>query len=140
MTASPETPSANQMWGGRFAERPDALMEAIGRIRRRRLPVSFPFEFRTVAGDDIWMSPMNRGPVASVSMHQYARQDWRPVFAEVEPLFRAAGGRPHWAKRHSLTRADVDTLYPMAERFRGVRRAVDPGAKFLNPHLSELFS
>ena len=118
----------------------DALMEAIGRIRRRRLPVSFPFEFRTVAGDDIWMSPMNRGPVASVSMHQYARQDWRPVFAEVEPLFRAAGGRPHWAKRHSLTRADVDALYPMAERFRSLRRTVDPGAKFLNPHLSELFS
>ena len=29
MTASPDTKSANQMWGGRFAEGPDAIMQAI---------------------------------------------------------------------------------------------------------------
>jgi argininosuccinate lyase len=29
MTASPDTPSANQMWGGRFASGPDAIMQAI---------------------------------------------------------------------------------------------------------------
>ncbi|MEY4696460.1 MAG: argininosuccinate lyase [Pseudomonadota bacterium] len=29
MTASPDTTSANQMWGGRFAEGPDAIMQAI---------------------------------------------------------------------------------------------------------------
>ncbi len=29
MTASPKTPSANQMWGGRFAAGPDAIMQAI---------------------------------------------------------------------------------------------------------------
>jgi argininosuccinate lyase len=29
MTASPDTPSANQMWGGRFAAGPDAIMQAI---------------------------------------------------------------------------------------------------------------
>lgn len=29
MTASPKTPAANQMWGGRFAAGPDAIMQAI---------------------------------------------------------------------------------------------------------------
>jgi argininosuccinate lyase len=29
MTAAPATPAANQMWGGRFAEGPDAIMQAI---------------------------------------------------------------------------------------------------------------
>ncbi len=29
MTASPKTPAANAMWGGRFAEGPDAIMQAI---------------------------------------------------------------------------------------------------------------
>jgi argininosuccinate lyase len=29
MTASPKTPAANTMWGGRFAEGPDAIMQAI---------------------------------------------------------------------------------------------------------------
>jgi FAD-linked oxidoreductase len=117
-----------------------ALSEAITWIRKKRLPVAFPFEFRWAAGDDIWMSPFNRGPGASISMHQYAPMAWRAIFAEAEAIFRAVGGRPHWAKRHTLTREDVDALYPMAERFRAVRRAADPGGKFLNPHLDALFA
>ncbi len=118
----------------------DTLDEVVGWIRRKRLPVSFPFEFRVVAPDEIWMSPMNAGPVAAISMHQYAKMPWRTLFADAETIFRAHGGRPHWAKRHTLTRADVDALYPMAERYREVRRAADPQGKFLNPHLSELFA
>ncbi|MES1970851.1 MAG: D-arabinono-1,4-lactone oxidase [Pseudomonadota bacterium] len=118
----------------------ETLDELVGWIRRKRLPVSFPFEFRIVAPDDIWMSPMNAGPVAAISMHQYARMPWRDAFAEGEAIFRAHGGRPHWAKRHTLSRADVDALYPMAERYREVRRAVDPAGKFLNTHMAELFS
>jgi len=112
----------------------------VGWIRRKKLPVAFPFEFRIVAPDDIWMSPMNAGPVAAISMHQYARMPWRDLFGGGEAIFRAHGGRPHWAKRHSLSRTDVDALYPMAERYRAVRRAADPGGKFLNTHLAELFS
>jgi len=118
----------------------EALSAVVDWIRKKRLPVSFPFEYRTVAGDDIWMSPMNRGPVAAISMHQYALMPWRSLFADAEAIFRDHGGRPHWAKRHTLSRADVDTLYPMAERYREVRRAVDPGGKFLNAHMAELFS
>ncbi|MEO7170673.1 MAG: D-arabinono-1,4-lactone oxidase [Sphingomonas sp.] len=118
----------------------EALDEVVAWIRRRRLPVSFPFEYRVVAGDDIWMSPMNRGPVAAISMHQYAAMPWRDLFADAEEIFRAHGGRPHWAKRHTLSRGDVDALYPMAERYRTVRRAADPQGKFLNAHLEALFS
>ncbi len=117
-----------------------ALDELVGWIRRKRLPISFPFEYRTVAGDDIWMSPMNAGPVAAISMHQYAKMPWAGHFAAAEAILRAHGGRPHWAKRHTLTRSDVDALYPAAERFRAVRRAADPGDKFLNSHLEALFS
>ena len=118
----------------------ETLTEVVTWIRRKRLPVSFPFEFRVVAPDDIWMSPMNAGPVAAISMHQYAKMPWRELFAGGEAIFRAHGGRPHWAERHTLLREDIDALYPMAERYREVRRAADPAGKFLNPHLAELFS
>jgi FAD/FMN-containing dehydrogenase len=118
----------------------DALTDVVTWIRKKRLPVSFPFEFRTVAADNIWLSPMNKGPVAAISMHQYARMPWRDLFRDAEAIFRSHGGRPHWAKRHTLTRGDVDKLYPMAERYREVRRAADRQGKFLNPHLSELFA
>jgi FAD-linked oxidoreductase len=118
----------------------ETLDEVVAWIRRKRLPVAFPFEFRVVAADDIWMSPMNNGPVAAISMHQYAKMPWRGLFADAEAIFREHGGRPHWAKRHTLTRPDVDLLYPMAERYREVRRSVDPAGKFLNRHMTELFS
>ena len=117
-----------------------AIQEVIAWIRAEKLPVTFPFEFRWAAADDIWLSPFNKGPGASISMHQYAKMPFRKLFAEAEKMFRAAGGRPHWAKRHTLTRDDVTALYPMAERFREVRRGFDPQGKFLNAHLAELFS
>ena len=116
------------------------LKATIDWIRRRELPVAFPFEFRWAAGDDIQLSPMNRGPVASVSMHQYAPMPWRGLFEEAEAMFRDAGGRPHWGKRHTVGRDDVDALFPEAERFRATRRAHDPEGRFLNAHLGALFA
>jgi FAD-linked oxidoreductase len=119
---------------------PEALRAAIAEVRRRRFPIIFPFEFRTVAADDIWLSPMHAGPCVSISFHQYARMDWKTPFAAIEPVFAAAGGRPHWAKRHSLTSAEVLRLYPMAARWGEVRKRVDPAAKFMNASLRDLFA
>jgi FAD-linked oxidoreductase len=117
-----------------------ALKEVINWIKKRKLPVTFPFEFRLTAADDIWLSPFNATPGASISMHQYAKMHWRDLFAQAEPIFRAHGGRPHWAKRHTLTARDVDALYPDAAKFKSVRDAVDPGAKFANAHLMQTFA
>lgn len=115
------------------------LGEVIRWIRARRLPVIFPFEFRWTAADDIWLSPFNRGPCASISMHQYVKRPWQVLFRDAEPILRGAAGRPHWAKRHSLTARDVFALYPRAREFCAVRRAVDPEGKFANPQLAQLF-
>ncbi|HMG52267.1 MAG TPA: D-arabinono-1,4-lactone oxidase [Kofleriaceae bacterium] len=116
-----------------------ALREAIRWIRRRRRAVIFPFEFRWTAADDIWLSPFNRGPCASISVHQYARRSWQALFRDLEPIFRDHAGRPHWAKRHTLTAPDVFALYPRAAEFCAVRREVDPQGKFANDHLTRLF-
>jgi len=119
---------------------PDTLRAAMAEVRGRALPIIFPFEFRTVAADDIWLSPMNAGPCVSISFHQYAKMPWREAFAAVEAVFQAAGGRPHWAKRHSLTSDDVLRLYPMARRWGVARRDADPEGKFMNAHLRQLFA
>ncbi len=119
---------------------PDALREAIAEVRRRRLPIMFPFEFRSVAGDDIWLSPMNGGACVSISFHQYAKMPWTEAFEVVEAVFRSHGSRPHWAKRHTLTSADVLRLFPMAERWGAARRRADPAGKFMNRHLRDLFA
>jgi hypothetical protein len=115
------------------------LKAAMDHIRKRRLPITFPFEFRLAAGDDIWMSPFNAGPGASISFHQYARMPWRPAFAEMEAVLRDGAGRPHWAKRHTLTAADVHRLYPRAGDFVTACKTWDPTGKFANAHLTQLF-
>ena len=125
-----ELPRANGM---------ETLKAAIAYIRKKRMPIAFPFEFRLTAGDDIWMSPFNKGPGASISFHQYAKMPWRQEFAEIEAVFRAGDGRPHWAKRHTLTPSDVHRLYPRTPDYLAVREAVDPGQTFANAHLSALF-
>ncbi|HEY7851873.1 MAG TPA: D-arabinono-1,4-lactone oxidase [Caulobacteraceae bacterium] len=117
-----------------------ALRAAIAEVRARRLPITFPFEYRAVAGDDIWLSPMSGRDCVSISFHQYARMPWREAFAAIEPVFAAHGGRPHWAKRHTLTSEDVLRLYPDAARWGEVRKRVDPEAKFLNAHLRDLLA
>jgi FAD/FMN-containing dehydrogenase len=116
-----------------------ALNEVIAWVKARKLPVTFPFEFRITAGDDIWLSPFNGAPRLSISMHQYAKMQWREIFEGAEAIFRAHGGRPHWAKRHTLSARDVDALYPHATRFKAVREAHDPQGKFVNAHLGALF-
>ena len=116
-----------------------ALQEAIEVIRKRSLNVTFPFEFRWVAGDDIWLSPFNRGPCASISLHQYSKLPYREPFQAIEPVFAAHGGRPHWGKRHSLGAREVIALYPGAEDFMRVRELVDPSGKLANSYLLGLF-
>ncbi len=115
------------------------LIEAITYIRRKRLPIAFPFEFRVTAADDIWMSPFNAGPAASISFHQYAAMPWQAPFAEIEAILRAGGGRPHWAKRHTLTADDVHRLYPKTPDYLRVRERADPTQKFVNADLARLF-
>lgn len=58
---------------------------------------------------------------------------------EAEKVFQAGGGRPHWAKRHTLTAADVYRLYPRTGDLLAVREQVDPGQKFANAHMTQLF-
>ena len=126
-------------WELPAAQGPDALRAAMAQVRSRGDPIIFPFEFRVVAADDIWLSPMTGRACVSISFHQYARMPWRNAFAAMETLFRGFGGRPHWAKRHRLSSLDVLALYPKAPDWGAVRRRVDPEAKFLNDHLRALF-
>lgn len=117
-----------------------ALDEAMRWIRERRWPVAFPFEFRWTAADDIWLSPFNRGPCSSISVHQYSKLPWQEFFAGVEPILRAHAGRPHWAERHTLTARDVVELYTAAQRFKRVCAEVDAHGKFRNQHLAQCSS
>lgn len=99
----------------------------------------FPMEVRFIAPDDAWLSPFSGGQRMSVAVHAAVNEPYDYFFSKIEPIHRAHGGRPHWGKLHSLGHAELTKLYPDFERFREVRRSLDPKGKFLNPHLAKIF-
>ncbi len=118
---------------------PACVREILETVRKRKLPVCFPLEYRRVAADDIWLSMFQGRPSATISVHQYGDVDHRPYFDEIEPIFWKYEGRPHWGKLHSLDARRLAGLYPRHWRdFQEVRRTLDPAGRMLNPHLKQV--
>lgn len=118
---------------------PGALREIIETIEKNNIKVFFPIEFRTVAPDDIWLSPFYGRKSASIAVHQFYEWDYKPYFNAIEPIFRKHEGRPHWGKLNTLVAADFAALYPKWKDFLEVRADLDPTGKFLNPYLKKVF-
>jgi FAD-linked oxidoreductase len=137
---SPRTVRFNEMeYAVPAANGIDCIREVAETIVSKRIAGVYPLEFRYVKGDDIWISPFYKREAATISVHQYHRQPYAPLFDAVEPIFKRYGGRPHWGKLHSLKSADFERLYPRWGDFQALRRRLDPGGKFLNSHLKSVF-
>ncbi len=116
-----------------------ALRELAHRIRAGRLHTAFPVEVRTVAGDDIPLSPFEGRDSITIAVHQYRKQSYQDYFHEAETIFRAHGGRPHWGKLHTLTGNELEPLYRHWDDFQSVRQELDPEGRMLNAPLRALF-
>ncbi len=117
----------------------ECLAEIVDALRKHKAPVFFPIEYRYVKADDIWLSPFYQQDCASISVHQYHKQDCREIFKIVEPIFWKYGGRPHWGKMHTLTANELKILYPRWYDFLALRQELDPQQKWINSHLESLF-
>ena len=119
---------------------PACVREILRTVREKNLPVCFPLEYRYVKGDDIWLSMFEGRDGCSISVHQFGDVDYRPYFAEIEPIFWKYEGRPHWGKVHTLDARRLSALYPRHwQDFQEVRAALDPQGRLLNAHLKQLF-
>lgn len=98
-------------------------------------------ELRTVAGDDLWLSPAYGTDVLGLHF------TWRPDQPGVERLLPAIesaleplGARPHWGKLFTLDGAAerMPRLYPRWNDFGALRRRLDPRGVFGNGFLARL--
>jgi FAD/FMN-containing dehydrogenase len=118
---------------------PDCFREVRKRIRERhRKNVAWRVLYRTIASDDAYLSGAHGRDSVTISLHHNNTLPYDEYFRDIEPIFRAYGGRPHWGKKHYLTAPDLGPLYPMWDRFLEMRRKTDPDGVFLNPYLREL--
>jgi len=137
---SPRTTRFNEMeYAVPYAAGPQTIRKIVAEIRKRRINTGFPIEFRTVAADDVWLSPFYMRKSATIAVHQYHRVNSGRLFDMCESIFRSVEGRPHWGKRHTRTGEEFAELYPKFEDFRQLRRKLDPAMTFLNAHLRGIF-
>jgi FAD/FMN-containing dehydrogenase len=107
-------------------------------LKRHRKTVAWRVLYRFIAEDDAFLSTAHGRYTVTISLHHNAGLPFDPYFDDIEPIFRAYGGRPHWGKKHSMTANDLAPLYPKMSDYVRIRAKLDPEGVFLNEHLREI--
>jgi FAD-linked oxidoreductase len=117
----------------------DVLAELRAGITRLAHPVMFPVEVRIAAADDIWLSTAYGRDSAYIAIHQYTGLPYQDYFRLFESIVASAGGRPHWGKMHTRDAGYLAAVYPRFADFLRIRDETDPGRRFANPYLEQVF-
>ncbi len=108
----------------------------INSLSDRIAPLLQISEVRTVAADDLWMSPCYRQ--ACVGIHFTWKKDWeavRQLLPVIEEQLAPLEARPHWGKLFTMPPQRVRALYPKLPDFQRLLRTYDPQGKFRNAFL-----
>jgi alditol oxidase len=93
-------------------------------------------EIRTIAADELWMSPAHERESAAI--HFTWRSDL-PAVRELLPKIEAAlapfDPRPHWGKLFTMSPTAVLDAYPRRRDFVAFARSMDPTGKLSNDFL-----
>ncbi|RKL67990.1 FAD-binding protein [Salipaludibacillus neizhouensis] len=114
----------------------DALC-AISQIREQIAPLLFISETRTIAQDDLWMSPCYKQE--SVAFHFTWKDDWesvQKVLPKMEEQLAPFLARPHWGKLFTMPSTRVQSLYEKLPDFQQLLQHYDPKGKFRNKYLN----
>jgi len=117
----------------------EVMRKVYALVERRGYRVHFPLECRFVASDDIWLSPAHGRDSAYVAVHMLKGMPYDTYFRELQEIFLAYDGRPHWGKWHDQGPKFFAASYPRWHEFLALREKMDPKRVFLNPYLKDLF-
>ena len=106
---------------------------AVEQLRDKITPHLFVTEIRTIAADELWLSPAYKRD--SMAIHF----TWKPETPEVtailpliEEKLAAFDARPHWAKLFTIPPARLNSLYEKMPAYRALLKQYDPAGKFRN--------
>lgn len=125
----------NELQSEYFVARHHAVdaIRAVAAIGPKLAGVIGVTELRTVAADDLWLSPANGGDVVAIHFNWW--KDWAGVSAvlsEVEAALAPFGPIPHWGKLHTLPPARIAASFPRLDAFRALAAELDPAGVFAN--------
>ena len=137
------TPSSGRELQSEFFVSREAAGQALAAIRAlgaRIAPVLQISEIRTIAADDLWLSPSSGRESLALHFTWIAeRAAVDPVLAEVERALLPLGARPHWGKLYLSGPEAAVAGYPRAGEFRRLLERWDQGGKFRNAFVDRLF-
>jgi alditol oxidase len=139
------TPSAGKELQSEYFVPHEHAVEAILAIERLREQVSphlLISEIRTIAADNLWMSPCYQQP--SVTIHFTWKPDW-PAVQKLLPVIETElapfKARPHWGKLFAMAPAELKANYKRLPDFIELSKKYDPQGKFRNEFLdTNIFS
>ncbi|HEX6269896.1 MAG TPA: FAD-binding protein [Anaerolineales bacterium] len=111
-------------------------LRTIDRLRTHVVPLLQISEVRTIAADNLWMSPFYKQ--ACVGIHFTWKKDWpavRKVLPIIEDQLAEFDARPHWGKLFTMPAARVQSLYAKLPDFQKLLQSYDPQGKFRNAFL-----
>jgi xylitol oxidase len=134
------TPSAgDELQTEYFVPRRHAVdaIRAVRELADLVAPLLLVSEIRTIAGDDLWLSPAYGGD--RVSVHFTWQPRWPEVAAVlpvIEEQLTPFGARPHWGKLFHGG-AWLADRYPRMADFRALAARLDPAERFASPFVRQ---
>lgn len=114
-----------------------AAILAVEQLRDEITPHLFITELRTIAADDLWLSPCYQQP--SMTLHFTWKPEW-PAVKRVLPLIEEKlapfNARPHWAKLFTMPPARLKSHYARMPDYQAILAHYDPNGKFRNEFIN----
>ncbi|MEV7085721.1 D-arabinono-1,4-lactone oxidase [Streptomyces sp. NPDC093085] len=134
--------SGDELQSEYFVAREDgpAAFDALTRIAERIAPVLQIGEIRTIAADDLWLSPAYGR--ATVAFHFTWIPDTgavTPVLAAIEDALAPFDARPHWGKLFVMGHERLRELYDHYADFEALTAKLDPRGVFRNDLVDRYF-
>ena len=134
------TPSAGkELQAEYFVPRGHAVeaILAIERLHDRVGPLLMISEIRSIAADNLWMSPCYKEP--RVTIHFTLKPDW-PAVQQLLPIIEKElapfDPRPHWGKLFTMSPEKLRSAYKKTPEFVQLCSRHDPKGKFRNEFLN----
>jgi xylitol oxidase len=115
----------------------EAIM-AMEELHEKITPHLFISEIRTIAADDLWMSPCYKK--ACVALHTTWKQETETVMdllPLVEKQLEPFQPRPHWAKLFTMPASVLQPRIEKLDDFKKLVSRYDPAGKFRNEFLDK---
>jgi xylitol oxidase len=110
---------------------------AVERLHDQITPHLLITEIRTIAADDLWLSPCYQQPC--VTIHFTWKPEWpevRKLLPVIEKELAPFHARPHWGKLFTTPPQQLQAIYKKLPDFIGLAKTYDPQGKFRNDFLN----